>query len=309
MPLWFPLFLCITYNTHTRRGCGGCCWQAVAVNATPCGGGGALARVSCSAAALRVDVVVDVVEAVACGRVDSFGGGDAPPCPSDGLFLYNTQVALNASGTVRAVLRRRRWRRSSGDITLPCAAHFGRLLGSTARFICMATRRSCLTRRLRGSTARSRRALASRSVRASVPARYVHGAAAELDAPVCLCAGMMVCFDIMFGDAEVAFRGLGVTDAVMSSWWVNVPPLLTGTQARSLAARAAPRAPRDALPRRQVPAAGSICVVPGDGHRAHRCERGYGVVQQRQRRVLQVRAAALAGSVAGQYWCVSRVWQ
>ena len=89
--------------TQRSRGCK----QSVTVNSRPCASGGgaaALKAAACSAAALGVDLVLAVIEAVACGGVDS-GGGEGQACPPDGVFLYNTQVALNASGAVRAGLR------------------------------------------------------------------------------------------------------------------------------------------------------------------------------------------------------------
>eukprot|EP00011_Vannellida_sp_DIVA3-517-6-12_P001013 CAMPEP_0114607780 /NCGR_PEP_ID=MMETSP0168-20121206/2240_1 /TAXON_ID=95228 ORGANISM="Vannella sp., Strain DIVA3 517/6/12" /NCGR_SAMPLE_ID=MMETSP0168 /ASSEMBLY_ACC=CAM_ASM_000044 /LENGTH=555 /DNA_ID=CAMNT_0001818659 /DNA_START=112 /DNA_END=1775 /DNA_ORIENTATION=+ len=50
--------------------------------------------------------------------------------------------------------------------------------------------------------------------------------------------GMMICFDVMFQLPQLdLYEELGIRDFTWTSWWVNVPPLITGTQtevARSL---------------------------------------------------------------------------
>ena len=47
----------------------------------------------------------------------------------------------------------------------------------------------------------------------------------------------MICFDLMFEDPQLILYNLGIRNFLWSSWWVDEPPLITGTQvelARSL---------------------------------------------------------------------------
>ena len=50
--------------------------------------------------------------------------------------------------------------------------------------------------------------------------------------------GLMICFDIMFEEPQMSlYHRHGIRNFLWSSWWVNEPPLITGTQvelARSL---------------------------------------------------------------------------
>lgn len=42
--------------------------------------------------------------------------------------------------------------------------------------------------------------------------------------------GMMICFDVMFQLPQLALYDLGIRDFTWTSWWVNFPALITGTQ-------------------------------------------------------------------------------
>jgi hypothetical protein len=43
--------------------------------------------------------------------------------------------------------------------------------------------------------------------------------------------GMMICFDLMFEEPQLSlYYTHGIRDFLWSSWWVDVPPLITGTQ-------------------------------------------------------------------------------
>lgn len=45
--------------------------------------------------------------------------------------------------------------------------------------------------------------------------------------------GLMICFDIMFRQPSADILSAGVRDVAYSTWWVNVPPFLTGTQVQA----------------------------------------------------------------------------
>eukprot|EP01112_Ceratiomyxa_fruticulosa_P008479 TRINITY_DN2198_c0_g1_i2.p1 TRINITY_DN2198_c0_g1~~TRINITY_DN2198_c0_g1_i2.p1 ORF type:complete len:551 (-),score=116.62 TRINITY_DN2198_c0_g1_i2:51-1520(-) len=42
--------------------------------------------------------------------------------------------------------------------------------------------------------------------------------------------GILICFDIMFPQPQSSLLDQGITDFVFTTWWVNVPPIITATQ-------------------------------------------------------------------------------
>jgi predicted amidohydrolase len=133
----------------------------------------ALTLASCLADRCGIDVVVDVAEVETCESQD-------PACPADGVWQYNTQVALR--GSDGAVVGRYRKEH------LYYEPAFNRPINQSAQ-------------------------------------TFVSSFGVKF--------GMMICFDIMFDWPASALLDDGVKDVVYSTWWVNMPPFLTGTQVQA----------------------------------------------------------------------------
>jgi len=49
--------------------------------------------------------------------------------------------------------------------------------------------------------------------------------------------GLLICFDLMFPYPQLSLLDRGVRNVILSSWWVNLPPLITATQIQQASSR------------------------------------------------------------------------